>query len=272
METLDGGRAAAEIKAPQIALTIAAIHQLDVALGIVDHGDAAHTVATGVTAVGGPGRADRNRGHVAGGDIEDKQCGLVAFAFIAVADHIDPFRVTTLRVLDPADNPAVQDVPEILAILRRDVPLHVVRGNAGLAGDVNCKDRRTTVGPPCPGGADHHRAPCFAVMPVAGRHRTIDIVVVLIDRVQQICQRRIDTAWHICKALNAGGGIKGGLTYGATDDFGYHAVENRVHVRDLHATMLHLMGIDHTRLTYRFSGRDMRLTDVHGHVIRDVLG
>ena len=62
----------------------------------------------------------------------------------------------------------------------------------------------------------------------------------------------------------AGGGIKGGITYGATDELGYNAVENIVHVHDLHATMLHLLGIDHKRLTYRFQGRDFRLTDVHG--------
>ncbi len=69
----------------------------------------------------------------------------------------------------------------------------------------------------------------------------------------------------------AGGGVKGGTTYGATDDYGYKAVENRVEVYDLHATMLHLCGIDHKRLTYRFSGRDMRLTDVHGEVIQPLL-
>jgi hypothetical protein len=65
----------------------------------------------------------------------------------------------------------------------------------------------------------------------------------------------------------AGGGVRGGLMYGATDEFGMHAVENRVHVHDLHATVLHLMGIDHKRLTYRYSGRDYRLTDVHGRVV-----
>ena len=69
----------------------------------------------------------------------------------------------------------------------------------------------------------------------------------------------------------AGGGVKGGLAYGATDEFGFRAVENRVHVHDLHATMLHLMGIDHERLTYRYSGRDHRLTDVSGEVIRGIL-
>lgn len=69
----------------------------------------------------------------------------------------------------------------------------------------------------------------------------------------------------------AGGGIKGGQVYGATDDFGYRAVHNRVHVHDLHATMLHLLGFDHERLTYRYAGRDFRLTDVHGRVINDII-
>ncbi|HLJ97430.1 MAG TPA: DUF1501 domain-containing protein [Gemmataceae bacterium] len=69
----------------------------------------------------------------------------------------------------------------------------------------------------------------------------------------------------------AGGGIRGGMTYGQTDEFGWHAVENRVHVHDLHATILHVMGIDHTKLTYRYSGRDYRLTDVFGNVIKPIL-
>jgi len=69
----------------------------------------------------------------------------------------------------------------------------------------------------------------------------------------------------------AGGGIKAGMTYGKTDEFGWHAVENRVHVHDLHATVLHLMGLDHTKLTYRYSGRDYRLTDVFGKVVRPIL-
>jgi hypothetical protein len=69
----------------------------------------------------------------------------------------------------------------------------------------------------------------------------------------------------------AGGGFKPGIVHGATDDFGYYAIENKVHVHDLHATILHLLGLDHKRLTYRFSGRDMRLTDVHGEVIRELL-
>jgi len=69
----------------------------------------------------------------------------------------------------------------------------------------------------------------------------------------------------------AGGGVKGGVIVGATDDYGYRVVEKKFMIHDLHATMLHLLGLDHERITYRFSGRDMRLTDVHGHVIRDVL-
>jgi hypothetical protein len=69
----------------------------------------------------------------------------------------------------------------------------------------------------------------------------------------------------------AGGGIRGGQRYGATDEFGFRAVENKVHVHDLHATMLHLLGFDHERLTYRYAGRDFRLTDVHGEVVQALL-
>jgi len=69
----------------------------------------------------------------------------------------------------------------------------------------------------------------------------------------------------------AGGGIKGGMTYGATDEFGFKAVEKKVHVHDLHATMLYLLGIDHTKLTYHYSGRDFRLTDTEGQVIHDII-
>lgn len=69
----------------------------------------------------------------------------------------------------------------------------------------------------------------------------------------------------------AGGGIRPGMSYGTTDDFSYNVAENPVHVHDLHATMLHCLGIDHTRLTFRFQGRDYRLTDVHGNVVREVL-
>ena len=69
----------------------------------------------------------------------------------------------------------------------------------------------------------------------------------------------------------AGGGVRGGIAYGATDEFGFRAVENPVHVHDLHATMLHLLGLDHERLTYRWAGRDFRLTDVHGDVVDAIL-
>ncbi len=69
----------------------------------------------------------------------------------------------------------------------------------------------------------------------------------------------------------AGGGVRGGMAYGQTDDFGFRAVEDRVHIHDLHATMLHLLGLDHKRLTYRYDGRDFRLTDVYGRVVKDIL-
>ena len=69
----------------------------------------------------------------------------------------------------------------------------------------------------------------------------------------------------------AGGGIRGGMVHGATDEFGWHAMQDKVHVHDLHATILHLLGFDHERLTYRFGGRDYRLTDVHGNVVREIL-
>jgi uncharacterized protein (DUF1501 family) len=73
------------------------------------------------------------------------------------------------------------------------------------------------------------------------------------------------TAWL------AGGGIRGGMIYGATDEYGYRAVENVVTIHDLHATILHLMGLDHERLTFRHGGRDYRLTDVHGAVVKPLL-
>lgn len=69
----------------------------------------------------------------------------------------------------------------------------------------------------------------------------------------------------------AGGGVKGGYVHGSTDEFGFQAVENKVHVHDLHATILHLLGFDHTQLTYRYAGRDFRLTDVHGNVVHDII-
>ncbi|NQV24793.1 MAG: DUF1501 domain-containing protein [Rhodopirellula sp.] len=71
--------------------------------------------------------------------------------------------------------------------------------------------------------------------------------------------------------LMAGAGIKTGTTYGETDDYGYNIVDKPVHVHDLNATMMHLLGVDHTRLTYRYQGRDFRLTDIHGEVVEGVL-
>jgi hypothetical protein len=76
---------------------------------------------------------------------------------------------------------------------------------------------------------------------------------------------------HAFTAWLAGGGVKPGIRHGSTDDYGYYAVENKVHVHDLHATVLHLLGLDHTRLTYRFAGRDFRLTDVQGQVVEAIL-
>jgi uncharacterized protein (DUF1501 family) len=69
----------------------------------------------------------------------------------------------------------------------------------------------------------------------------------------------------------AGGGVRGGLSYGSTDDYGAEAVENKVHIHDLHATILHLLGLDHEKLTYKYAGRDFRLTDVHGNVVKGVM-
>ena len=70
----------------------------------------------------------------------------------------------------------------------------------------------------------------------------------------------------------AGGGVRPGYSHGSTDEIGHRAAENKVSVHDLHATILHLLGIDHLRLTYRYQGRDFRLTDVHGEVVREVIG
>ena len=69
----------------------------------------------------------------------------------------------------------------------------------------------------------------------------------------------------------AGGGVKGGMRYGATDEHGVAAVENKMHIHDLHATMLHLLGLNHEKLTFRYSGRDFRLTDVAGKVLHDII-
>jgi hypothetical protein len=69
----------------------------------------------------------------------------------------------------------------------------------------------------------------------------------------------------------AGGGVKPGSTYGQTDDFGYNVVSGGLHIHDFHATLMHLLGIDHEQLTYKFQGRRYRLTDVHGHVVKELL-
>ena len=76
---------------------------------------------------------------------------------------------------------------------------------------------------------------------------------------------------HACTMFLAGGGIKAGVRYGETDEYGYYAVKDKVHFHDLHATLLHLMGIDHQRLTYRYAGRAFRLTDIYGEVIHDLI-
>jgi hypothetical protein len=76
--------------------------------------------------------------------------------------------------------------------------------------------------------------------------------------------------WGFTTVL-AGGGVKGGIAHGATDEFGFRAIEDKVHIHDLHATILHLMGVDHERLTFRYAGRDFRLTDVHGNVVQRIL-
>ena len=76
---------------------------------------------------------------------------------------------------------------------------------------------------------------------------------------------------HAYTMWMAGGGVKNGMVHGKTDDYGYYSVENKVHVHDLHATILHLLGLDHTRLTYRYAGRNFRLTDVYGEVVREIV-
>ncbi len=76
---------------------------------------------------------------------------------------------------------------------------------------------------------------------------------------------------HALTMFLAGGGIKSGISHGATDEYGYYSVENKVHFHDLHATMLHLLGLDHKRLTYRYAGRDFRLTDIHGELVHDII-
>jgi uncharacterized protein (DUF1501 family) len=76
---------------------------------------------------------------------------------------------------------------------------------------------------------------------------------------------------HAFSMWLAGGGIKGGMAFGSTDEFGYYVAENKVTIPDFHATVLHLLGLDHTRLTFRHAGRDFRLTDVSGNVVEEIL-
>jgi arylsulfatase A-like enzyme len=76
---------------------------------------------------------------------------------------------------------------------------------------------------------------------------------------------------HAYTMWMAGGGVKPGIQYGLTDELGYNVVENPVHVHDLQATILHLLGLDHERLTYRYAGRDFRLTDIHGKLVAGIL-
>ena len=80
-----------------------------------------------------------------------------------------------------------------------------------------------------------------------------------------------DKANRVVDDIRRGGGVKGGITHGATDELGYNAVDDVVHVHDLHATMLHLLGVEHKKLTFKFQGRDFRLTDVHGNVVQKIL-
>ncbi len=76
---------------------------------------------------------------------------------------------------------------------------------------------------------------------------------------------------HACSMFFAGGGVKKGLRYGSTDDYGYYAVQDKMHFNDVHATILHLMGMDHERLTYKYAGRDFRLTNIAGRVVNDII-
>ena len=76
---------------------------------------------------------------------------------------------------------------------------------------------------------------------------------------------------HVFSSWLAGGGVKGGVVYGESDDYGYEVAKDLVHAHDFHATILHLLGLDHKRLTYRYAGRDFRLTDVHGNIVKPIL-
>lgn len=130
--------------------------------------------------------------------------------------------------------------------------------------------------------ADSDRATAALLMDLKARGLLEDTLVVWTGEFGRTPYSQLDKKRDIKKAgrdhhhtafttLLAGGGVKGGLMYGATDELGMVSIENRVHVHDLHATMLHLMGIHHEQLTYRYSGRDFRLTDVHGKVVHDII-
>ncbi len=140
------------------------------------------------------------------------------------------------------------------------------------------------------GGWDHHRnlkngleAKCTEIdRPIAGlladlkqRNLLDETLVIWAGEFGRTPHgQNIDGRDHNNKGFTiwmAGGGVRGGLRYGATDEHGYQAVENKVHIHDWHATILHLMGLDHKRLTYRYAGRDFRLTDVHGNVVTDIV-
>ena len=107
------------------------------------------------------------------------------------------------------------------------------------------------------------------------RVEIVDMDLVLLREVAVVVGRAIgDGRDHNPNGFTmwmAGGGVKRGMAYGATDDYGYFAQEDKVHIHDLHATILYLLGLDHEKLTHRYAGRDFRLTDVEGHVVKDII-
>jgi hypothetical protein len=135
------------------------------------------------------------------------------------------------------------------------------------------------------GNMQDHRPKALRVdRPLAALIRDLKQRGLLDETVVAICTEFGRTPWtensttkgrnHYAQAFScllAGGGVKGGTTYGATDEHGIDIVSNPVHVHDYHATILHLLGIDHEHLTYRYAGRDFRLTDVHARVVREIL-
>ncbi len=126
---------------------------------------------------------------------------------------------------------------------------------------------------------DADKAAAALIRDLKGRGMLDDTLVILggefgrtpYAQVQEKAKHGRDHHHTAFSYLLAGGGVKGGMTYGTSDEFGMHAQENPVHVHDLHATILHLLGLDHEKLTYRYSGRDFRLTDVHGRVLREIM-